>query len=62
MRDLLITCAAFGLLFAVQATLITHPHGKLAHRLYPPLFAGLYLDELFTRFTFKVWPAKVVNQ
>ena len=62
MRDLLITCAAFGLLFAVQATLLTHPHGKLAHRLYPPLFAGLYLDELFTRFTFKVWPAKVVNQ
>ena len=27
--------------------------------LYPPLFAGLYLDELFTRLTFRVWPARV---
>lgn len=61
-HDLVITLVAFGLLFVVQATLITQPHGSLARRLYPPLFAGLYLDELFTRFTFKVWPAKVVTK
>jgi len=48
----------FGLLFAVQAAVRAFPQGALARGLYPWLFAGLYLDELFTRLTFRVWPAR----
>jgi len=51
--------ACFGLLFIVQAAVRAQPHGALARGLYPWLFAGLYLDELFTRLTFRVWPARV---
>jgi NAD(P)H-quinone oxidoreductase subunit 5 len=50
--------AAFALLFAVQAAVRAFPQGALARRLYPWLFAGFYLDELFTRLTFRVWPAR----
>ncbi len=55
---LAIVIAGFALLFAVYAVLSTHPHGRVARALYAPLYAGLYLDELFTRLTFRVWPAK----
>ncbi len=48
----------FGLLFMVQGAVRVWPHGTLARRLYPALFAGLYLDELFTRLTFRAWPAR----
>lgn len=48
----------FGLLFVVQGAVRVWPHGALARWLYPTLFAGLYLDELFTRLTFRVWPAR----
>ena len=51
--------ACFGLLFVVQGAVRVWPHGALARGLYPPLFAGLYLDELFTRLTFRLWPARV---
>ncbi len=49
----------FGLLFVVQGAVRIWPNGALANRLYPSLFAGLYLDELFTRLTFRLWPARV---
>ena len=49
----------FGLLFVVQGAVRVWPRGALARWLYPTLFAGLYLDELFTRLTFRVWPAHV---
>ena len=49
----------FGLLFIVQGAVRSRPHGALARSLYPWLFAGLYLDELFTRLTFRVWPARI---
>jgi len=49
----------FGLLFVVQGAVRARPHGALARGLYPWLFAGLYLDELFTRLTFRLWPARV---
>jgi NAD(P)H-quinone oxidoreductase subunit 5 len=51
--------ASFGLLFGVQGAVRVRPRGALAHWLYPTLFAGLYLDELFTRLTFRLWPARV---
>ena len=43
----------------VQGAVRIWPRGALAHGLYPTLFAGLYLDELFTRMTFRLWPARV---
>ena len=52
-----LTC--FGILFMVQGVVRVWPRGALACWLYPRLFAGLYLDELFTRLTFRVWPARV---
>jgi len=57
--ELTIALGAFGLLFVLSAVMNAYPHGKLAQALYQTLFAGLYIDELFTRFTFRVWPAKV---
>jgi NAD(P)H-quinone oxidoreductase subunit 5 len=51
--------ACFGLLFVVQGAVRIWPRGALARWLYPTLFAGLYLDELFTRMTFRLWPARV---
>jgi NAD(P)H-quinone oxidoreductase subunit 5 len=50
--------ALFALLFVVQGVVRARPRGVLARGLYPWLFAGLYLDELFTRLTFLVWPAR----
>ncbi|WP_338282249.1 NADH-quinone oxidoreductase subunit L [Corallococcus caeni] len=46
-------------LFAVKATLQLLPEGRLARAVYPWLFAGLYLDERFTRLTFRVWPPRL---
>ena len=48
----------FALLFVVQGAVRARPQGALARGLYPWLFAGLYLDELFTRLTFRLWPAR----
>jgi NAD(P)H-quinone oxidoreductase subunit 5 len=49
----------FVVLFIVQGAVRARPHGALARKLYPWLFAGLYLDEVFTRLTFRVWPARL---
>lgn len=49
----------FALLFIVQGAVRARPHGALSRKLYPWLFAGLYLDEVFTRLTFRVWPARL---
>jgi NAD(P)H-quinone oxidoreductase subunit 5 len=43
-------------LYALQALIIAQPEGVLARRLYPLAFAGFYLDEHFTRLTFRLWP------
>ena len=51
--------ACFGLLFVLQGAVRAWPRGALARGLYPWLFAGLYLDELFTRLTFRLWPARL---
>ena len=36
-------------------TLLARPASRLARALYPWLFAGLYLDEWFTRVAFRAW-------
>lgn len=50
------TAGAFVALFAVKTALQLRPRGPLARALHPWLFAGFYLDELFTRLTFRLWP------
>ncbi len=53
-----IVVAGFALLFLVQVTVTSRPGGWLARRLYPACFAGFYLDEVFTRLTFLLWPPR----
>lgn len=55
----LLVGAALVSLFAVKATLALLPRGRVARALYPWLYAGLYLDEGFTRLTFHVWPPRL---
>ena len=49
----------FALLFAMQSLIRARPHGRMASGLYPWFYAGLYLDEWFTRITFRLWPARL---
>ena len=48
----------FIALFVLKTALQSFPAGPLARALHPWLFAGLYLDEVFTRLTFRVWPLR----
>ena len=45
-------------LYLLQALILARPQGALAQRLYPLAFAGFYLDEHFTRLTFRLWPVR----
>ncbi len=49
----------FVLLFVLQSLIRTQPQGCLAQKLYPWFFAGLHLDEWFTRLTLRVWPLRL---
>lgn len=51
-----IPLALFGALFLLQSWLAAHPRGALARRLYPHVFAGFYLDEIYTRLLARAWP------
>lgn len=51
--------ACFAGLQLVQLWLRAWPEGVLSQRLYPWVYGGFYLDERFTRFTFRVWPARL---
>jgi NAD(P)H-quinone oxidoreductase subunit 5 len=62
-RPLLIFCViCIVLLYVIQMIVRLNPMGALASALYPWLYAGLYLDELFTRATFRLWPANRVSK
>ncbi len=50
--------SGFALLYLLQAIVRRNPSGRLATALYPWFYAGLYMDELFTRVTFRIWPAR----
>jgi NAD(P)H-quinone oxidoreductase subunit 5 len=54
-----VVLTGFVVLLGVNAVLLARPHGRLARALQPTLFAGLYLDELFTRWTFWLWPPRL---
>jgi NAD(P)H-quinone oxidoreductase subunit 5 len=51
--------ALFLLLFSVWWLLRYRAHWPLVQRLSLALFAGLYLDEWFTRITLRLWPARL---
>ena len=53
-----VVVTAFGALYVVQAAVATRPNGSLARALYPACFAGFYLDEIWTRLTFRLWPPR----
>lgn len=43
-------------LYATQLVVQRYPQGTPSRRLFPWAYNGFYLDERFTRMTFKVWP------
>lgn len=53
-----IVLVCFTLLFALQAGMIMWPASTFTRNFQPRLYAGLYLDEIFTRLTFLVWPPR----
>jgi len=44
------------LLFVCQSIMQTSPNGRFANWLQPHLSSGLYIDDWFTRVTFRLWP------
>ena len=53
------TLLCFCTLYGTQTWLRRHPRGRLARALYPWVYCGFYLDETFTRLTFRIWPARL---
>jgi NAD(P)H-quinone oxidoreductase subunit 5 len=51
--------SCFAALYLLQAWLLAFPRGQLSRTLYPWAYAGFYLDERFTRLTFRVWPIRL---
>lgn len=54
-----LAAAGFAILFLAQHWFAARPAGALATWLHPWFYSGFYLDELFTRLTFRVWPARL---
>jgi NAD(P)H-quinone oxidoreductase subunit 5 len=55
-----VAAAGFISLFGLAAALARSPSGPLARALHPHLFAGFYIDDIFTRLTFRLWPARSI--
>ena len=54
-----VVALAFVALFLLQSTLAIAPQGALAARLYPAFYGGLFLDEKFSHWVFRLWPLRV---
>ncbi len=54
-----IVVAGLGALFLAQTILQVAPNGLLARILQPYIHSGLYLDDWFTRLTFRLWPPRL---
>ncbi|HET9624495.1 MAG TPA: NADH-quinone oxidoreductase subunit L [Kofleriaceae bacterium] len=54
-----VVAVGFVALFVAQAIVAVRPRGDVARAVHTWLFAGLYLDERFTRLTFRVWPPRL---
>ena len=61
-NTLIFAAMCFGLLYILQGSLRARPLGRFAATLYPWFYAGLYLDEIFTRATFRIWPARQLRE
>jgi len=48
----------FTVLYGTQVWLRSFPRGRFARSFYPWAYCGFYLDETFTRLTFRIWPVK----
>ena len=53
-----VVAMAFAALFLLQSALAIAPQGALAARLYPAFYGGLFLDEKFSRWVFRLWPLR----
>ena len=51
-----IVVVGLAVLFFAQSILQTSPNGWFANWLHPHLLSGLYIDDWFTRVTFRLWP------
>jgi NAD(P)H-quinone oxidoreductase subunit 5 len=51
-----IAAVGFAVLFALQCAVQAAPRGRLASRLYPWFYGGLFLDERVSRAAFRLWP------
>jgi NAD(P)H-quinone oxidoreductase subunit 5 len=51
-----IVVAGLVVLFLAQSLLQSSPNGRFANWLHPHLLSGLYIDDWFTRMTFRLWP------
>ncbi|WP_088329100.1 NADH-quinone oxidoreductase subunit L [Lacimicrobium sp. SS2-24] len=49
----------FTLFYLLYVMIRVYPHGCLSQKLYPLLYAGLYLDEWFTRQAMRIWPVRL---
>jgi NAD(P)H-quinone oxidoreductase subunit 5 len=54
-----VVTAGLVVLFITQTFLQANPRGRLARLLRPHLYSGLYVDEWFTRLTFRIWPPRL---
>jgi NAD(P)H-quinone oxidoreductase subunit 5 len=43
-------------LFLAQSVMQTSPNGRFSNFLQPHLLSGLYIDDWFTKLTFRLWP------
>jgi NAD(P)H-quinone oxidoreductase subunit 5 len=50
---------SFVALYGIQVWLRCYPKGRFARAFYPGAYCGFYLDETYTRLTFKIWPVKL---
>ncbi len=53
-----VVATAFLALFVVQSAIAIDTAGRVARAFHPACFAGFYLDELCTRWTFQLWPPR----
>lgn len=56
----LVVITFFTILYTIQEEILTRPDGSFSQNLYRWAFAGFYLDEWFTRATFKLWPVHLL--
>ena len=54
--------SCFAVLYGTQVWLRCFPQGRFARSFYSWVYCGFYLDETFTRLTFRVWPVKFSSE